>query len=97
MATATTALVLLVVGVVVVTVFQARLLANLDGSVEHRADQIEALVLAGDAGALAIRNSVDRFAQVLDGEEGRSGPRRTSRDCRSTRRPPTGAVSSGGR
>ncbi|MDH4145569.1 MAG: HAMP domain-containing histidine kinase [Acidimicrobiia bacterium] len=66
LATVTTALVLLVVGVVVVAVVQARLLANLDASLDQRADQIEALSVAGDPSALANRNAEDRFAQITD-------------------------------
>jgi hypothetical protein len=54
--------------VVVVVVVQARLFANLDGSLDQRADQIEELALAGDVGALANRNAEDRFAQIIDTE-----------------------------
>lgn len=68
LATAVAALVLLIVGVVVVTLVQARLLANLDASLDQRADQIEASANAGDVGALANRNAEDRFAQIIDAD-----------------------------
>ena len=64
------AVVLAVAGVVVVLVVQNQLQANLDRSLEQRADQIEAGALADPSAALANSNREDRFAQVLDASGG---------------------------
>lgn len=68
LATLVAAIVLAIVGVVIVTLVRVRLFENLDASLDQRADQIEALVLADDAGALANRNAEDRFAQIIDAD-----------------------------
>jgi signal transduction histidine kinase len=62
------AVVLALVGVVVVTLVQARLYENLDASLEQRAGQIEALPIAGGPSALTNRDAEDGFAQIIDSD-----------------------------
>ncbi len=65
-ATAIALLVLALAAVIVVVVAQGQVRDNLDRSLELRADQVEAAVVADQASALASTNREDRFAQVLD-------------------------------
>jgi signal transduction histidine kinase len=65
-ATVIVALVLASLAVLVVLVQQAQLRANLDNTLEQRADQIDEEIVAGDSSDLVNSNAEDRFAQVLD-------------------------------
>ncbi len=70
LATLIAAAVLVALATVVVVVQQGQLNANLDRSLEQRADQIEAAIVADESAPLANSNQEDRFIQVLgaDGE-----------------------------
>lgn len=65
LATLIAAAVLVALATVVVVVQQGQLNANLDRSLEQRADQIEAAIVADESAPLANSNQEDRFIQVL--------------------------------
>ena len=62
------ALVLVVAAVVVVLVQRHQLIANLDGSLEQRADTLFEAVNNDPTAALANSNAEDRFVQLLDAD-----------------------------
>lgn len=63
-----TTIVLAIAAIAVVLVVQSQLVANLDRSLEQRADQLEADAIADPTSSLANSNREDRFAQVLDAD-----------------------------
>jgi signal transduction histidine kinase len=65
LATLIAAAVLVALATVVVVVQQGQLNANLDRSLEQRADPIEAAIVADESAPLANSNQEDRFIQVL--------------------------------